>query len=527
MKKIFLIPLLFVLLTTGCNSFNNESKPNKINNLTDDTPQYETTVFDVWDGTVASSFSSGTGEINDPYIIGSAEEFAYFRTSLAIKNYYQDKYLLLTANLDLNNIAWLGIGGRTSTNSFKGTFNGDNHIIKNINMNVTSSRKGLFNSNSGKISNLNIEGSLNGGVADSSCYGLFIGINYGEITNVTSKGNVNITGNYVSGFIGCNAGGQLTNCSYLDGTTFGTNCVGGIVGYNMVSSGKIGSLNNCSNYGTINAKDYPDQNYSGLGGIIGTCGSGATINNCYNYGKILGEGTSVGGTGGIIGNNFNTNIINCSNEGKVSAKEKVGGIVGHGRNASNVDNCTNRGNISGDIAVAGIIGYCRSFINNCTNFGEVEADQNKISYWTGGIVGMLGSNISVINCINNGYVHGLGSSNGGVGGIAGSNYASTIDRCTNAGLVQGLYRVGGILGYSQTTTGYVLNSINNGSFKSTAKYGTVSLGGIVGYNRASVIGCTNNGNYIIEDDISIEMYGYIIGYDLAGETLVYKNTNNA
>ena len=294
----------------------------------------------------------------------------------------------------------------------------------------------------------------------------------------------------------------------------------------MVSSGKIGSLESCYNYGTIKAQDYPEQNYSGLGGIIGTCGSGAAIVNCINYGNVIGEGQSVGGTGGIIGNNFNTNVINCSNEGKISAKSKVGGIVGHGRNASNINSCTNSGHICGDVAVGGIIGYCRSFVNNCTNSGEVVADQNKISYWTGGIVGMLGSNISVINCTNNGYIHGLGSSNGGVGGIVGSNYASTIDGCVNTGLVQGLYRIGGILGFSQTSTGFVINSTNNGDFKSIAKYGTISLGGIVGYNQASVIGCINNGHYIIEDEISIEMYGYIIGYDLAGEIMVYRNTNN-
>lgn len=526
MKKAFLVSLLIALLTTSCNSFNYESKI-KNNNLSEDSILNETLVFDVWDGTVAIDFASGSGTVSDPYIINSAKEFAYFRTSQSTKNYYQDKYLSLNVNIDLNNIAWLGIGAGTSAKSFKGNFDGNNHVIKNIKMDVESERKGLFNSNSGKITNLKIEGSLNGGATSSICYGLFIGINYGEIADCSSKGDVNIIGNYVGGFIGCNAGGKITNCSYLGGTTFGSNCVGGIIGYNMVSSGKIGSLYNCSNYGTIKAKDYPDQNYSGLGGIIGTCGSGASINNCVNYGEVLGEGASLGGTGGIVGNNFNTNINNSTNEGNVVAKEKVGGIVGHGRNASNIDGCTNNGHIYGDIAVAGIVGYCRALINNCKNYGEIEADQNRISYWTGGIVGMLGSNLSVSNSINYGFVHGLGSSSGGVGGIVGSNYSSTINKCSNNGLIQGLYRVGGILGYSQTTGGYVLDSINNGNFKSIAKFGSISLGGIVGYNQASVIGCINNGQYLIEDDIFIEMYGYIIGYDLAGEALVYKNVNNA
>ena len=530
MKKLVLFSLSFVLLGAGCSSFEHAFASNKSDNQAKEVVllnKEEPLVFDVWDGTVASSFSSGSGSEDDPYVIASAKELAYLRTSLALKNFYQDKYVVLNANIDLNNINWSGIGGGSNAKAFKGNFDGNNKIIKNIKMEVSNERKGFFNSNTGNISNLNIESTLSGGMEDGICFGLFAGINYGEINNCSSKGNVNVVGNYVAGFIGCNAGGKLTNCSYLDGTTFGTNCVGGIVGYNMISNGKIGSLYNCYNYGTIKACDYPEQNYSGLGGIIGTCGSGASVNNCVNYGDVIGEGQSAGGTGGIIGNNFNTNVYNSTNEGKVTAKEKVGGIVGHARNASKVEGCINKGHISGDIGIAGIVGYCRTFVNNCANFGEIEADQNRISYWTGGIVGMLGSNVGVTDSVNNGFVHGLGSSSGGVGGIVGSNYASKIDGCENNGLVQGLYRVGGILGYSQTATGYVLNSTNNGDFKSIAKYGSVSLGGVVGYNQATVVGCENNGNYIIEDDISIEMYGYIIGYDVAGECKVYKNINNA
>lgn len=531
MKQTSLFALPIILLVASCSSFNHDYKVNKINGTKDEVViinnQEQEIVFDVWDGTVATAFASGTGTIDDPYIINNAKELAYLRTSLALKSYFQNKYIRLEANIDLNNLSWLGIGGGTSAKAFKGYFDGNNKIIKNINMNVTSERKGFFNSNSGIINNLNLEGNLTGGTEGSTCYGLFAGINYGNITDCTSKGNVNITGNYVGGFIGCNSGGTIRNCSYLDGSTFGTNCVGGIIGYNMASSGVIGSLDNCKNYGTIKAKDYPNQNYSGLGGIIGTCGSGATINGCINYGNVIGEGQALGGTGGIIGNNFNTSITNSTNEGLIVGSEKVAGIAGHARNASLISNCLNKGHICGDIAVAGISGYNRAHVEECENQGEIEADQHRISYWVGGIVGMLGSNLTLTQCVNKGFVHGLGSASGGVGGIVGSNYASTISECTNQGLVQGLYRVGGILGYSQTATGYVLTCVNEGDFKSIATFGTISLGGIVGYNQATVIGCTNYGHYIIGDDISIEMYGYIIGYDMAGETKVYLNTNNA
>lgn len=170
----------------------------------------------------------------------------------------------------------------------------------------------------------------------------------------------------------------------------------------------------------------------------------------------------------------------------------MGGIVGLSRNASLVKGSINKGKIVGSISVAGIVGYSRMFIEECDNQGEIEADISNISYW--------------------------------IGGIVGSNYNSLVEDCNNSGLVQGMYRVAGIVGYAQSTNGIVYNCINFGDFKSIAKYGTVSLGGIVGYNQASIIYCINNGHYIVNENV--EMYGYIVGYDTVGDSGVYNNINN-
>ena len=521
MKHRFIVASLLALLLTSCASFDMPQSTSKHE------VYKEPEEYDVWDGTVASTFEYGDGTQNNPYQINNAKELAYFRSSLSAKSYYLNKFVTLNVNIDLNNIDWLGIGTGTSGGSFKGTFNGNNRTIKNISMNVTAERKGFFNSNSGTIRGLNINNVfLSGGITNGIAFGLFVGINYGNISSCTSSGNVNVVGKYVGGFIGCNAGGNLELCSYLGGTGTGTNCIGGIIGYNMVSSNKIGSLTNCKNFGTISAKDYLVENYSGLGGIIGVCGSGATISHCENHGDVIGSGKALGGTGGIIGNNFNTYITDCVNTGDITGSENIGGIVGNARNSTTVNNSRNQGKISGGVGVAGIVGYCRSNITNCVNNGEINGNTSNISYWVGGIVGMLGSNLTVQSCSNEGYVHGLGSTNGGVGGIAGSNYNSTIKDCDNSNLVKGKYRIGGIVGFAQATGGYVLNCVNNGDFESIATFGTVSLGGIVGYNQATIIGCVNNGQYIIDDDISIEMYGYIVGYDTVGEGKVYNNINN-
>ena len=58
---------------------------------------------------------------------------------------------------------------------------------------------------------------------------------------------------------------------------------------------------------------------------------------------------------------MNTIIINCYNEGEISGKSDVGGIVGTSPNK--VNNCYNKGNVSGKF-VGGITGNMHNRKNN-------------------------------------------------------------------------------------------------------------------------------------------------------------------
>ena len=103
MNKVVLFALSFALLTSGYSSFEHAYKISEANNQIEEmaiSNNDEELVFDVWDGTVASSFSSGSGSDSDPYIINTAKELAYFRNSIALKNYYQNNYIVLNANID-------------------------------------------------------------------------------------------------------------------------------------------------------------------------------------------------------------------------------------------------------------------------------------------------------------------------------------------------------------------------------------------------------------------------------------------
>ena len=93
----------------------------------------EELVFEVWDGTVGTHFASGQGTRADPYIINKPAQLAYLAKQLNVKNSsYATKYYRLEANLDLNRYEWTPIG--TEGGVFKGHFDGNGHIIRNVSL---------------------------------------------------------------------------------------------------------------------------------------------------------------------------------------------------------------------------------------------------------------------------------------------------------------------------------------------------------------------------------------------------------
>ena len=101
-----------ISLLTAKNSFSNDTE-------------------DKWDGvTVASSFSAGNGDKDNPYIINNGAVLAYFKYLIECENsnIYNSKYYELGQNINLDNHEWSPIG---NNNYFKGNFNGNGYSIKN------------------------------------------------------------------------------------------------------------------------------------------------------------------------------------------------------------------------------------------------------------------------------------------------------------------------------------------------------------------------------------------------------------
>ena len=308
---------------------------------------------DVWDGTSVSGSLSGSGTAEDPYLIQSAADFAYFAGVInavegaAGVNYkvttFKDQYFKMTKSIDLNGNS-LKVGMHAGWNNYQGFFghfDGNNCSIRGINIDNSTgtTSTALFGCiNTGSLKNLSAYGTVKGNATTAGLVGY----------SVTSAVLENIT-NYIN----------VT--SVISGSRQGT--VGGIVA-NQESS--AGALLNCVNYGTITCDSYI------VGGIAGS--GGATVTNCVNWGKVTGGNESLGGIAGTTKNKGT--ISGCVNyadvECTVTGYGKIGGIVGNCLKP--VSDCVNYGTITGTTSsgVSGICGVTTSTVTNCADNGTVK-----------------------------------------------------------------------------------------------------------------------------------------------------------
>ena len=263
-------------------------------------------------------------ENNTTFVINSIEDLVFFSYDVTTNgNTYQNQTVKLGTNLDFSSdksyvnpnrtdFAQYGyngplkqaltsgtgfnpIGNQERTNSFYGTFDGNNNAICSLYINMNSDENlvaGLFTENYGEIKNI--------GLVD---------------TNITVQGEANTI---VGGIVGVN----FNNI------------------YNSYVSGSINVI------GIKNGDKTTDTELFRIGGIIGIQGSDSEIENVFNIGKVTSTNSStdlrVGGiTGGIANNATNTSINNAYNTGSIEANglssSQVGSIAGS--NLITLSNC--------------------------------------------------------------------------------------------------------------------------------------------------------------------------------------------
>ena len=201
---------------------------------------------------------------------------------------------------------------------FKGIFDGQGHIISNLNLNSSLTHVGLFGYSTGAtIKNVVLDDSCSfvSSYSGTNITGIGSISGYCESSNINSvvnMGRVTYTGGY-SAYLGGIAGrlvnlNYITNCAnygsvaYSGAQTIATISIGGIVGFCAGDNSKI--IQNCANYGTITHNGKSTDLH--MGGIVGNVWKGyVKIENCVSAGRIVNSKKASGKnyTGSLVGSN--------------------------------------------------------------------------------------------------------------------------------------------------------------------------------------------------------------------------------
>lgn len=253
-----------------------------------------------------------------------------------------------------------------------------------------------------------------------------------------------------------------------------------------------------------------------------------TLSKVDSLGVTNGGDSGSSAVGGIAGINTGS-IENAYNESFVTGGEKTGGLVGINEMSGSLVNAANAGRVEGKGAaqkIGGLVGDNDGSILNGRNGGNVTG-----TTYVGGIVGTNREDSTLTDIINDTSILIKGSTY--VGGIAGQNAGRIVDtevsRTLSDGVVEGVEYVGGIAGKN---TGYIENPHNNISLRinkdalkdgKTAQYfggvagineqegsignatnladvtaeGATYVGGIVGYNKGTLLNLSGNRGNVI------------------------------
>ena len=268
---------------------------------------------------------------------------------------------------------------------------------------------------------------------------------------------ISASGSSQVGMFGDAANDTLENIDLVNESVTGGSEVGGLVGLSAFSV-----IDSCSASGSVNggAGGY-------VGGLIGYNDS-SSINGCSSADTVNdASGQGVGGLAGI--SELGSTFTDCHAAGNVTASSEAGGLIGYNTPRSTISECYATGNVtvsSGGEAAGGLVGYnyqdCP--VDKSYSTGTVAGGQ----YDTGGLIGYNYSNCTITDCYSTGNVS---SSSGSyeTGGLIGYNY-SPVNYCYSTGAVSGTNYIGGLIGYStsSTVTGSVWDTGTSGQSTSAA-----------------------------------------------------------
>lgn len=343
----------------------------------------------VWDGSTSSSYKSGSGTNDDPYIISNGSELAYLASSL-IENSYKDCFFKLSGDIILNEGIFsydTSNGGmyilddttyyiKENTNeyyqdvektnlvgtinefktlsNFEGTFIGDSYTIYGLYMNRVDEEVALFSNLKGTVKELYVENSyIQGGNITA---GIASTMENAAIENLAFSGNVigNVMPNTKDKTIILDdtiveSSGYIKIHENILGTVNTSSLTGSVVLENTTLDQILLYINGVRVENEIFEIDLGTNKYSEVSVLV-VSDNGVSVsleNLCYsvNYSYSL--------AGGISAKADNSSLKNVINKANIYGALDAAGIITYSSNISLVQTY-NKGNINAD-NIAGLL----------------------------------------------------------------------------------------------------------------------------------------------------------------------------
>ena len=274
------------------------------------------------------------GTEENPYKINNLDDLIDFRTKVNGGTTYEGLFVKLMDDIDCGS-TWTPIG--TSTNNFKGTFDGNNKTITYVIPSTSSSYQGLFGyTNGATVKNLNVDATITQTGYSGSVGCIIARQEGGTVTGCSATGTITTESNYIGGIVGRNYGSvsnTISSCTSsvnIISSRTNMNYIGGIMGYFYTA----GIVTNCSASGDIYA---PEATGTYVGGIVGNTTGATSI----TYNSFTGNVRGSGYVGMIAGNKASsaTTIANCTYSA-ANAGETYKGVGASGTQTGNDTGCT-------------------------------------------------------------------------------------------------------------------------------------------------------------------------------------------
>jgi len=476
---------------------------------------------------------NGGTQLSGP-VVGSIQgstNATYTNPQATVGGQFSGCYFKLAASISANANSIL-IG--TSSNPFKGTFDGNSETISNVSISTTavgSDGLGLFGYiNGATIKNLNVSATIT--VFGQSYVGAVVGYaTSSTITNCSSSGSLT-----TSSAINTSATTYSNKSSDLSMTLIQWD-------YNKSSDGEnidkifdnntgtkiytstktmsfivdLGSLYKLTGFSFSCADDtskYPKRNIDHV--RIWGFTSNPNYTSCWTDGSggkpTDSDPVSKGVTGAVslfedsvsmTTTSYYRQDFNLSNTGKyryvwvyIKGKDNLqfsefdiigeksdylGGTIGYATSGSTISNCTNNATLNGTYNVGGIVGYTFSTVTGCSNTGTISAYE-----FVGGIVGrqLDSGGTQISNSYNTGNITATSNYAGGICGSTGGK----IYYAVNTGNITAVNKAGGIAGNCSDRADYLYQ-----------------IGGTITASSG------NGGAIFAHENDSYTKYGYIIG----------------